>query len=106
MKGSLDWSVVCARCVRAPHCPVAVCRYPLSPMSPSDRDIQTAANEVIKSHDDPLLHVASRYDALMKRDDLAGCRGVAADCEDSRRGRSETFFDVRCLWASWLGDLD
>jgi len=43
-------------------------------MSPSDCDIWTAANEVIKSHDDPLLHVAMRYDALLNEGDLAGCR--------------------------------
>ena len=50
------------------------CRYALFPMSPSDRDIWTSANEVIKASDDPLLHVAMRYDALLKDGDLAGCR--------------------------------
>jgi hypothetical protein len=50
------------------------CGYHLSPMSPSDRDIWTAASEVIKSNDDPLLHVALRYDALLKEGDMEGCR--------------------------------
>ena len=43
-------------------------------MAPSDRDIWTAANEVIKANDDPLLHVVMRYDALLKEGDMAGCR--------------------------------
>jgi hypothetical protein len=51
-----------------------LCRYHLSPMRPSDRDIWTAANEVIKANDDPLLHVAMRYDALLEAGDMAGCR--------------------------------
>ena len=50
------------------------CRYALFPMSPSDRDMWTAASEIIKTHDDPLLHVALRYDALLNEGDLAGCR--------------------------------
>lgn len=82
------------------------CRYPLFPTSPSAHDIWATANEAIKSHDDPLLRVALRYDALLKEGRHGRLPGVAADCEDSRRGRSETFFDVRCLWASWLGFMD
>ncbi len=45
---------------------------------PTDRDIWTAANEFIKANDDPLLHVALRYDALLKEGDLADCLRIAA----------------------------
>ena len=49
-------------------------RYALFPMSPSDRDIWTSAYEVIKANDDPLLHVALLYDALLNEGDMAGWR--------------------------------
>jgi hypothetical protein len=40
----------------------------------SDRDIWTAANEIITTHDDPLLHAAMRYDALLDQGDTEGCQ--------------------------------
>lgn len=48
--------------------------YRVDLMVPSERDIWTAAGEVIKASDDPLLHVAMRYDALLNEGDMAGCR--------------------------------
>ncbi len=43
-------------------------------MTVSERDIWIAANEVIKAHDDPLLHAAMQYDRLLKDGDTDGCR--------------------------------
>jgi hypothetical protein len=39
----------------------------------SDRDIWTTANEVIKSHDDPILFAVTRYDELLDAGDMEGC---------------------------------
>lgn len=39
----------------------------------SDRDIWTTANEVIKSHDDPILFATTRYDELLDASDMEGC---------------------------------
>ena len=40
----------------------------------SDRDICIAANEVIKGYDEPLLHAAQKYDALLDQGEMDGCR--------------------------------
>ncbi len=39
----------------------------------SDRDIWIAANEVIKTYDDPVFHAAGRIDELLDAGDLDGC---------------------------------
>ena len=39
----------------------------------TDRDIWTAANEVIKGNSDPLVFAAQRYDALLDAGDMEGC---------------------------------
>ena len=39
----------------------------------TDRDIWTAASEVIKSHDDPILFAVTRYDELLDAGDMEGC---------------------------------
>lgn len=41
--------------------------------SVSDIDIYRAANEVIKSHADPVMHAAARYDQLLDTGDIDGC---------------------------------
>ena len=38
----------------------------------SDHDIWTAASEVIKSHDDPILFAVTRYDELLDAGDMEG----------------------------------
>ena len=39
----------------------------------SDRDIWAAANEVIKSQNDPIWFTVQRYDALLEAGDMEGC---------------------------------
>jgi hypothetical protein len=41
--------------------------------SVSDVDIYRAANEVIKTYPDPVMHAAARYDELLGKDDIVGC---------------------------------
>lgn len=38
-----------------------------------DRDIWTAASEVIKAEDDPILFTVTRYDELLDAGDMDGC---------------------------------
>ena len=50
-----------------------LCRQHLSPMRATDRSIRTAANEVIKSNDDPLMRGALRHADLLKGGGMEGC---------------------------------
>ncbi len=39
----------------------------------SDRDIWAAANKVIKTYPEPVMHAAMRYDKLLDVGDIEGC---------------------------------
>jgi hypothetical protein len=43
-------------------------------MTICEREIWTAANEVIKGYEYPRLHAAERYDVLLDQGDMEGCR--------------------------------
>jgi hypothetical protein len=38
-----------------------------------DIEIYRAANEVIKTYPDPVMHAAGRYDELLEKGDIDGC---------------------------------
>jgi hypothetical protein len=39
----------------------------------SELEIHRAANEVIKTYPDPVMHAATRYDELLDKGDVDGC---------------------------------
>ncbi len=39
----------------------------------SERETWAAANEVIKTYPDPVMHAAARYDELLDAGDVDGC---------------------------------